>query len=80
MTHKIETYDQHMNPEQVSQITGYSLNTLRKSRVTGTLAGVVAPSYFKMGARVRYPLKDLIEWMSQFEKVTSTSQIKSGTK
>lgn len=48
--------------------------TLRRSRTTGTLFGVKAPAYIKMGRIVRYKRVTLEEWVSQFPERQNTAQ------
>jgi len=40
-------------------------NTLRRSRVTGKLFGIAAPSYFKIGKAVRYEKLALELWLKR---------------
>lgn len=50
-------------------------STLRKSRVTGTLCGLPAPAYIKMGRTVLYDIADLDAWLEQLPKGTCTSNL-----
>lgn len=50
-------------------------STLRKSRVTGTLCGLPAPAYTKMGRTVLYDIADLDAWLEQLPKGNSTSNL-----
>ena len=63
-----------MNSKEAAATLGYAEKTLRESRVTGTLAGVTTPAYIKRGHQVIYDEEDLIEWTSQFRKITNTAQ------
>ncbi len=50
-------------------------NTLRKSRLTGTLCGRQAPPYIKMGNKtVLYDQQDLDNWLDALPRFTSTAQ------
>lgn len=55
-----------LSSNNAANFLGYSDNTLRNSRHTGTLAGVDAPPYIKLGTSVRYSVDDLNEWLIQF--------------
>ena len=48
--------------------------TLRLSRSTGKLFGVIAPPYKKRGRSVTYSTDSLKEWESQFEEIANTAQ------
>ena len=52
---------------------GFSSSTIRVSRVTGTLAGVPAPTYRKVGRKVVYDRRVLREWMEQFANQQNTT-------
>lgn len=60
--------------QQAAGYLEYSEYTLRLSRSTGTLAGVQAPPFFKLGRSVRYKKSDLDNWLAQFETFTNTAQ------
>ena len=54
---------------EAAEYLGYSTGTIAASRKTGTLAGVDAPKFIKMGngpkAHVRYELDELNRWIDQ---------------
>ena len=52
---------------------GFSSSTIRVSRVTGTLAGVPAPTYRKVGRKVVYDRIVLRKWMEQFANQQNTT-------
>ena len=54
-------------------ILGFASSTIRISRVTGTLAGVPAPTYRKIGRKVVYDRVVLEEWLNQFNNQPNTS-------
>ena len=56
---------------------GFSSSTIRVSRVTGTLAGVPAPTYRKIGRKVVYDRIVLDKWMEQFanQQKTATREV-----
>lgn len=60
--------------KQAAEALGYSEYTLRLSRTTGTLAGVQAPAFVKLGRSVRYKQSDLNNWQAQFSTFTNTAQ------
>jgi hypothetical protein len=66
--------DSKMNSKEAAASLGYAEKTLRESRVTGKLAGVTTPPYIKRGQRILYDGNDLLEWSSQFRKITNTAQ------
>ena len=43
---------------------GYKPSTLRRSRVSGTLAGKGTPKFTKAGTAVRYKKSDLDSWLN----------------
>lgn len=53
---------------------GYKPTTVRNSRCKGILAGVKAPAFIKMGAKVVYLGKTLKEWRAQFVEKTRTAE------
>jgi len=56
---------------------GFGSSTIRVSRVTGTLAGVPAPTYRKVGRKVVYDRIVLKKWMDQFanQQKTATREV-----
>jgi predicted DNA-binding transcriptional regulator AlpA len=54
----MENSVRYINEKVVAEKTGYSLATLRNWRHLGK-----GPNYVKVGKSVRYPLKDLVEFM-----------------
>jgi hypothetical protein len=52
---------------------GFGSSTMRVSRVTGTLAGVPAPTYRKIGRKVVYDRIVLDKWMEQFANQQNTT-------
>jgi hypothetical protein len=52
---------------------GFGSSTMRVSRVTGTLAGVPAPTYRKIGRKVVYDRIVLVKWMEQFANQQKTT-------
>jgi hypothetical protein len=61
-----------LSSNNAANFLGYSDNTLRNSRYTGTLAGVDAPPHIKLGKSVRYSIEDLNHWLIQFNHLTDT--------
>lgn len=61
-----------LSSNNAANFLGYSDNTLRNSRYTGTLAGVTAPTHIKLGKSVRYSIDDLNEWLIQFNHSANT--------
>lgn len=63
-----------MNSKEAAEFLGYSDQTIRISRSTGSLAGVDAPPFIKQGRKVIYDKEDLIVWQSQFKKIIHLGQ------
>jgi predicted DNA-binding transcriptional regulator AlpA len=61
-----------LSSNNAANFLGYSGNTLRNSRYTGTLASVNAPPHIKLGKSVRYSIEDLNDWLTQFNRLTNT--------
>ncbi len=62
-----------LNNNQAAAFLGLSTATLKHSRVSGTLAGVAAPTYRKLGRKVVYDRAVLEEWLDQFEQQSNTA-------
>ena len=60
--------------DEAAKYIGFKPSTLKLSRHTGLLAGVSTPKFIKIGKSVRYDIKDLDKWLSQFRKYKNTSQ------
>ena len=60
-----------LSTKEAAIYIGVTNNTLKQSRITGILCGVDAPAYVKMGKIVRYKVKTLDNWLSQFEEVSA---------
>ena len=65
---------QNLSNKEASTYLGCAPNTLKQSRVTGTLFGVQAPAFLKMGYNIRYKLTTLDNWLSQFTEKQNTAQ------
>jgi len=63
-----------LSSNNAANYLGYSTATLRNARHIGTLAGVDAPTYKKMGRSIRYDVDSLDTWLSQFNNVANTKQ------
>ena len=57
---------QYLNEQQVSDITGRALSTLRNERSKG-----IGIPYSKIGRSVRYNIKDVIEFMESRKIMTN---------
>ncbi|KAA0873527.1 helix-turn-helix transcriptional regulator [Nitrincola tapanii] len=62
-----------LDTHKAAAYTGFAANTLKLARHTGTLAGVPAPQFLKIGRTVRYEQRVLDDWLSQFESKTNTA-------
>lgn len=62
-----------LTTNEAANYLGYKATTLRNSRLSGRLAGVQAPRYWKIGAGVRYEKTELDRWLGQFPVQASTS-------
>lgn len=65
---------QYYSSNSAANYLGYSTATLRNARHTGTLAGVKAPVYIKMGKSIRYDKNILDTWLAQFNKLEQTQK------
>lgn len=63
---------------EAAAFIGCSAYTLKRSRTTGTLLGVVAPAHVKLGRMVRYERATLEQWLSQFPEYQNTAQHNNG--
>jgi len=52
-----------LTSKEAAEYLGYADNTLRKSRVDGTLGGVDSPKVTMIGKTPRYKLADLDKWI-----------------
>lgn len=59
---------QLLDEKEAALIIGAATPTLRKSRCTGTLFGLPAPKYLKLGRTIRYKLSVLNEWLETLEQ------------
>ncbi len=63
-----------LSSNSAANYLGYSTATLRNARHTGTLAGVQAPTYKKVGTSIRYDKDVLDTWLGQFNNLVNTKQ------
>ena len=63
-----------LSNKEASQYLNCASNSLKQSRSTGTLFGVQAPAYIKLGFNIRYKLSTLDDWLNQFKEQLNTSQ------
>jgi hypothetical protein len=68
---------EHVNTQQAAAYVGCSRHTLRKSRYTGVLLGLPAPSYLKLGVKVLYKTQELDRWLSSVPQITNTAMGRS---
>jgi predicted DNA-binding transcriptional regulator AlpA len=54
-----------LKSKQAANFLGINDDVLRKSRSTGTLFGLPAPKYIKLGRLVRYEASTLDAWVRQ---------------
>ena len=59
---------------EVAQRLAISENTIRHSRVTGTLLGKPAPEHIKMGNRVRYAEQTVVGFIEAFTTHRNTAE------
>jgi len=63
----------HLDTHESAHHIGLASNTVRISRVSGTLCGVPAPTYRKIGRKVVYDRVVLNEWLEQFANQQNTA-------
>ena len=71
---------QHMTCKQAAEFLCCAEYTLRQSRSTGFLFNKKAPAYRKLGRKVIYNTKSLVEWLKQFELVQNTASYSTEAK
>lgn len=65
--HRLDTH-------QAAAYLGFKSSTLKLSRITGTLGGVPAPEFVRMGRRkIVYTREALDRWVNQFQPQTNTA-------
>lgn len=62
-----------LNETEAAKLLGFSKNTLRAWRVTGRPNGHKPPPFVKSGRAVRYRFSDLMAWVQNQPRHTSTS-------
>jgi len=68
----------HLDTHESANHIGLASNTVRISRVSGTLCGVAAPPYRKLGRKVIYDRVILDQWLDQFSNQPNTATRKVG--
>jgi len=63
----------HLDTHESAYHIGLASNTVRISRVSGTLCGVPAPTYRKIGRKVVYDRLVLDQWLEQFANQQNTA-------
>ena len=63
----------HLDTHESAYYIGLASNTVRISRVSGTLCGVPAPTYRKIGRKVIYDRVILDQWLEQFANQQNTA-------
>lgn len=64
---------QLMTCKQAAEFLCCAEYTLRQSRSTGLLFNKTAPEYRKLGRKVLYEAKILVEWLKQFDLINNTA-------
>ena len=60
--------------EGAADLLTCSANTLKNSRSTGILFGREAPPFIKLGRKVAYRRKDLLDWIASFPTFNNTTE------
>ena len=68
------TQENRLRSSEAAHYLKYVDNTLRASRVTGTLGGRLAPPYQKIGGKIFYEKSDLDLWLASFKKQHNTAE------
>ena len=69
-----DTYpSQNLDSQQCAKYMNLSYGTLRNARVSGSLCGVGAPKYKKLGRKVVYEKAVIDDWLAQFENQSNTA-------
>ena len=63
-----------ISSKEASLEIGCADQTLKQSRVTGSLFGKPAPAYLKIGRTVRYKRNTVETWIGQFPEVSNTAE------
>jgi len=64
-----------LSTEDAANYLGVASNSLRRSRWSGILCSVCAPSFIKLGPKaVRYDIGVLDDWLANCSTYTSTAQ------
>lgn len=63
-----------LSNKEASLYLSCASSSLKQSRSTGTLFGIQAPAYIKLGFNIRYKLTTLDSWLDQFAEQLNTSQ------
>ena len=56
-----------LTSKEAATYLGYSDDTMKHSRVSGTLGGVPAPKHVKLKMAVRYPIEELDKWVEELK-------------
>lgn len=75
----------YLKTADAAEYLNISKRCLEKSRVTGELYGVAAPSFIRLGnihtrSKILYPITNLNEWLSnhqQYQTVAESAEISS---
>lgn len=61
--------------EKAAEITGLSVETLRRFRRTGTTSsGQSTPRYVRIGRCIRYSTEELLRWMKSNERASTAEE------
>ncbi len=58
-----EQVERLLDEQEASVFLGAKPATLRKSRCTNTLFGLLPPAHLKLGRTIRYKYSDLMNWI-----------------
>lgn len=65
-----------LNTDDAANYLGVASTTLRRSRWSGTLCGVIAPRFIKLGTKtVRYERDVLNKWLADCTTYDNTAQL-----
>jgi predicted DNA-binding transcriptional regulator AlpA len=63
-----------LSAAQAAQVLGMSKHSLDAARATGELFGMEPPRFIKYGRAIRYPVNELVDWMSRLPLHTTNAE------
>ena len=71
----VEIKKQSLTTREAAEYIGFSIHTIKKARIEGSLCGEPPPKFVRIGKKtIRYLITDLDDWLTKRERYENIAQ------